>query len=414
MKKTLVRKHNDGQGNAGAVLQPGEMNREEALARALALVPSLRLRAEQCLLDRCVPDETIEELKRSGLLRLLQPKKYGGHEMPWDVFCEVIQILASGCGSQAWVYRVLGDHAQMIGIFPERAQEEVWGDDKDAIASSSFPPIGLAIAVKGGYRFSGKHSFSSGIDHAQWVICGGLAETSDGKRVRNYFLVRKDDGVVIDDWYVNGLEGTGSKGFEVKDVFVPGHRVLNWMDASLGKGPGGRVNSAPIFRLPRGGYTTSAFSALAVGMAKEMLEDWLDLMAQRRSGGKQVAALESTQITAAEAGCAIAAAEALYLTTIREAMSDLETDGSLAAGRASIVRSHVAYACRVVLKTVYHLHTAMGSSAVYSGNPIERRFRNILVGLQHIGVNWPRAAGSYGVQLLHDHGADLVETRLSD
>lgn len=409
-----MHKQKDAQENAAAALHVGEMNRKEALARATELVPSLRSRADQCVRDRRVPDETIEELKRSDLLCLLQPKKYGGHEMHWDVFCEVIQILASACGSQAWVYRVLADHAQMIGIFPVGAQEEVWADDKDAIASSSFAPVGRAVTVQDGYRFSGKHNFSSGIDHAQWVICGGLAETSDGKCVQSYFLVRKDEGVVIDDWYVNGLEGTGSKSFEVKDVFVPGHRVLNWMDASLGKGPGGRVNPAPIFRLPRGGYTTSAFSALAVGMAKGMLADWLDLTAVRRSEGKPIAKLESTQLIAAEATSEIAAAETLYLTTIREAMKDLEAEGSLVPERASVTRSHMAYACQLVLSAVNRLHVAMGSSAVYSGNPIERQFRNIQVGLQHIGVNWPRAASICGAQLLRDHGADLPDARLND
>jgi hypothetical protein len=56
----------------------------------------------------------------------------------------------------------------------------------------------------------------------------------------------------------------------------------------------------------------------------------------------------------------------------------------------------------------------MGSSAVYSGSPIERQYRNILVGLQHIGVNWPRAAAGYGVNLLREHGADIPSLQAKD
>jgi 3-hydroxy-9,10-secoandrosta-1,3,5(10)-triene-9,17-dione monooxygenase len=403
--------------NRDAAMEPvaaGDMTREKALSRAQALVPFLQERSDECVQDRRVPDKTIHDFMRSGLLRLLQPKKYGGHEMGWDVFCEVIQILASGCGSQGWVYRVLGDHAQMIGIFPEAAQEEVWGDNQDAIASSSFAPVGKAVSVKNGVRFSGQHRFSSGIDHAQWVICGGLLETSSGKHQPNYFLVRKDEGSVIDDWYVNGLGGTGSKGFEIEEVFIPNHRILNWVEASHGKGPGGKIHSAPIFRLPRGGYTTSGFSALAVGMAQGMLSDWLSLTATRRSEGKPMSPLESTQIIAAAAASEISAAEALYLTTIQHAMRDLEAEGSLPLSRTAVTRAHMAQACQLVLKAVNRLHETMGSSAVYSGSSIERQYRDIQVGLQHIGVNWPRAASAYGIQLFREHGADLPEASIND
>ena len=104
MTETTTPKYGDDQRKVGAALQFGKMNRKEVLLRAIALVPSLRSRAEQCVRDRRVCDATIDDLKRTGLLRLLQPKKYGGYEMSWDVFCEVIQILASGCGNQGWVW----------------------------------------------------------------------------------------------------------------------------------------------------------------------------------------------------------------------------------------------------------------------------------------------------------------------
>ena len=58
----------------------GDMTREKALSRAQALVPFLQERSDECVQDRRVPDKTIHDFMRSGLLRLLQPKKYGGHE----------------------------------------------------------------------------------------------------------------------------------------------------------------------------------------------------------------------------------------------------------------------------------------------------------------------------------------------
>ena len=50
---------------------------EELLARAEALIPVLRERAARAEELRRLPDETIEDLHKSGLFRVLQPKRVG-------------------------------------------------------------------------------------------------------------------------------------------------------------------------------------------------------------------------------------------------------------------------------------------------------------------------------------------------
>ncbi len=347
-----------------------------------------------------MPKETIRDMKDRGLLRMMQPKRYGGSELGWDIFCEVVQVLATGCGSQAWVFRVLADHAKMVGTFPAQAQEEVWGDDIDTLVSSSFGPVGRAKPVGNGYLLSGKYTFSSGIDHADWIICGAITEQQDGEGEKpSYFLVPKSDVAVIDDWFVSGLEGSGSKSFHITKALVPAHRVLDWNAASLGKGPGTKVNNAPIFRLPRGGYTTSAFAALAVGMAQGMYQDWLALTSKRKSEGKPVASLESMQMVAGGVAAELAAAQTLYLSTIRESMRMVEAGIDMPPERAVMTRCQVSYACQLAESAAHRMRDAMGSSAVYK-NPLERQFRNLLAGLQHVAVNWPRASAAWGAHLL--------------
>jgi 3-hydroxy-9,10-secoandrosta-1,3,5(10)-triene-9,17-dione monooxygenase len=96
--------------------------REEILQRAEALVPVLAERATRCEELRRCPEETIADLDAVDLLRICRPARFGGDEQGWDVLCEVDQILARGCASQAWVQSVFNDHSQLLGSFPLAAQ----------------------------------------------------------------------------------------------------------------------------------------------------------------------------------------------------------------------------------------------------------------------------------------------------
>ncbi len=372
--------------------------REDLLDRARELAPILRERGPQCDADRVVPVETIEDYKRLGLVRMAMPKRYGGYELGWDVLCEVTQVLAAACGSQAWIQRVFADHAQMVCTFPEQVQDDVWGKDHDVMVSASFDPVGRAKRVDGGYIFNGRHGFSSGVDHASWMICGGFI--MDGKELDgpHFFLIPKTEATIIDDWTVIGLAGTGSKSFEIaKDTFVPEHRFLDGGLARIGKGPGCKVNTAALYRTPRGGVTSTGFSSLCVGMAKGMMEDWYILTRTRKSRGVPVGKSEGVQVLAADCHAKIDAAEALYLNTIRDVMERLERDETLIELDLATARRNVAYACLTSLEAGTRLFNAAGGRQLYEGSVLERQFRNLIGGATHHGVNWERAAQMFGV-----------------
>src|SRR5690606_11962744 len=81
-----------------------------------------------------------------------------------------------------------------------------------------------------GFIFNGEWQFSSGTDHCQWVVIGGVVADADGTPnradVRHFILPRGDYEILHDTWEVMGLKGTGSKHLRVKDAFVPDYRVL--------------------------------------------------------------------------------------------------------------------------------------------------------------------------------------------
>src|SRR5713101_965128 len=195
----------------------------ELLARAEALVPVLRERAGRTEELRRLPDETLDELHRTGLFRILQPKRVGGSELPFRSIVELVAVIGRGCGSTAWVLANLAAHHWLLGMWSPEAQDEIWGQSPDnLIGSALIFPRGRARPVDGGYRLTGRWPFSSGVDPAAWNLIGAItSDEESGLSEPRIFLLPSSDYTIIDTWHVIGLGGTGSKDVAAEDVFVP-------------------------------------------------------------------------------------------------------------------------------------------------------------------------------------------------
>ena len=285
------------------------MTLDEALARARALVPALRERAPRAEELRRIPDESVAELKRSGLMRLMQPKRVGGSECDWVAMIDVSSELARGCGSTAWNWANWAVHHWMLALWPRRCQDEVWGEDPSVLIASAilFPP-GKAARVAGGYRLSGRWPFSSGIDASAWDMMGAVVEGTGELRM---FVVPREDYRVIDNWHVLGLRGTGSKDVECKDVFVAEHRTLT-VDATKGGAiyPGAADNPGAIFRIPLFAALPHMLIGIPLGIAQGAYEIFLEGLRARvsRYSGKSLADMTAVQMKVAEASACIDAA----------------------------------------------------------------------------------------------------------
>ena len=374
-------------------------------ARADALRPILGARAAEAEAARRVPQESVADFREAGLIRMTQPERFGGHAMGWDVLCEVSRRLTRADGAQGWVHAIMADHNQMLGTFPLQAQEVVWGENSEAVMSASFDPKGIATPVEGGYTFSGRFGFASGIDHADWLICGGFIvatdnEAGDKRDGPHFFLLRRSDATIIDDWHTIGLEGTGSKSFEVNDVFVPDYAILRGEDARAGNGPGAAVNPGGVYRLPRGSLTPALFAAMTVGMAQGLLDRWLAYTAKRVSRGMKVAESPTSQMVAGECAAEIDAAEALNRDTITAAMRVLDAGDTLSDEEMLRAKRNSAWACRTALNAGTRLFNTAGGNAIFRGSPVERDYRNLLASASHHIVNWEVSAIDSGAAML--------------
>ena len=383
-----------------ATTRPG---REDLIARAEALAPILAERSAACEAAREAPAETVRDYMDLGLLRICQPKRYGGYELGYDVMCEVTQALARGCGSQAWVHMVLADNPLKLSAFSLEAQDEVWGANSAARICVAVAAVGKAKRVAGGVIWNATHGFSSGVDHADWVICGGNI-IEEGKATVGCFVVMPTSEIeIIDDWHSVGLAGSGSKSFSVKDVFVPDHRVLMKKDYDAGTSPGTLFYTSPISKLPRGGVSAVSYTAVCVGVAEGFLENYLAFTGPRKSRGAPVADGVGVQMGVGLASAEIEAASRMYLGAVRETMQTLERGEDVTKLMSVQGKRNAAYACQLATNAVQKLFNAAGGRALYTDNVLQRQFRDCFAAAAHHSVVWDGAAADYGKYVLSLH-----------
>jgi 3-hydroxy-9,10-secoandrosta-1,3,5(10)-triene-9,17-dione monooxygenase len=372
------------------------------IEEAIKLGPQIRELSNEGTRLRRLPDATWKLLLDSGLLRGLQPSRWGGGEThPAEHFSAVSEI-ARADGSAGWVAGVVGVHPWQLALFPKEAQQEVWGDNPTVMHSSSYAPTGKAEKVKGGYQLSGRWSFSSGCDHCGWVNLGAIAggREIDGAQLpdlRSFLLPRRDYSI-DDNWHVAGLCGTGSKDIVVEQAFVPEHRTQSHWDYTLGlELPGWEINPSPLYRLPFTVVFNNALTACVLGASHGFLETWMEANRGRKTGIGGVASEDPfMQKLLTETGYAIDAG-LLVLRRDMDELIDAATAGTnLSLLRRAAMRYHACRSAQLASRAVDRLYEASSGKAIFLDHPIQRRYQDIKAMLGHAYLNVDQPARIHG------------------
>ena len=362
---------------------------DELVTRARAMIPALKARARQCVAERNVPEETVAELKEAGFFRILQPRRYGGYEMHPNVFFNVQKIIAEGCMSTGWMYGVVGCHPFELALFDDQAQREVWGDDPDMLASSSYQPVGKVERVEGGFRLSGHWGFSTGSLHCGWVLLGAMvppAEEGAPPDMRTFLLPREDYAIYDDSWHVFGLQGTGSHDIIVDRAFVPEYRTHRALDGFLCRNPGQQVNEAPMFALPWAQVFTRSVSTAAFGGARAAINAAMKIMEDRISTNTGKASKEDPALHAA-----IAAAHAQSLEmelTLQASFEDLlamaERGEEIPLAKRALYTYQSSTVVRRLARLVDDMVQLLGGRAIYTSSEIIQPWLDLNAARAHV------------------------------
>jgi 3-hydroxy-9,10-secoandrosta-1,3,5(10)-triene-9,17-dione monooxygenase len=369
-------------------------NQAELVARAKALLPGLYERARIAEERRRLSDDTVREFRAAEFHKILQPRRFGGFELGFDTAAEVIRMLATACGSSGWLANLFIVHNWQIGLFPIQAQEDYWADGSDQVCSTaSFATHSEMKEVDGGFRLSGRWKFSSGCDFAGWFIILKPSPTC-----MDWLLVPRSDLNIVDDWFVSGLSGTGSKDLILDDIFVPEHRRLSITDLATGNTPGGKAHGIPLARLPFVLPAVWGIPPALVGMANGMAEEVRRTLIGKKAlfSGELQAERVANQMKLTEAMTDIHAAELIMRHRLSELMRWGEEGAPPSTLDALSSQRDASYVSRLMGKVANNLALMSGATSINLSNPIQRYQRDINAGVTHVSLVWEEAAENYG------------------
>ena len=381
----------------------------ELIERARAMAPRLAERARAAEDASMVPHETVAEMQAAGFFKVLQPKRWGGYEMDPRVFYTVQMALAEGCMATAWIYGVIGVHNWQIPLFPEQAQIDVWGQDPTTLTASTYMPTGKAEPVDGGYRFSGRWSWSSGSQHCEWILLGGLLPKKDGSGALEHctFLLPKADFKIIENFDVLGLRATGSHDIEVTNAFVPEHRTHRTNDHSDAGCPGRAVNPGWLYRIPFTQVFQRAVSSACLGATDGAINSFRARCASfvGKHGAKTAEDVNS-QLAVSEAMMVTDQAKLVLYRNFQRIVDCAKNGTVMDVEERLMQRAQAAQVPKRCAEVVNEIMRACAAGGVFKTNPIERTFRDLHVARGHIANNTDTYARAHGAVMLGLPNAD--------
>src|SRR6201996_6210983 len=261
-------------------------SRNDPAARARELGPEILAAADEIERTRRIPAGLLERMHEFRLFRMVLPRSAGGDEVEPAVYVAALGEIARHDGSIGWD-TFTGNSSALIAPFLDPDVNRTIFSDPRTVVSWGPPNACRARAVEGGYRLTGKWDFSSGCRHANWMGAHGHVVEPDGSLRLNRFgrptgrtlLFPVEQATLIDTWHTIGLRGTASDSYSVDDLFVPEAFSTTREDPTL------RRERGPLYAFTMQGLYAAGVAAVALGIARAMLTEFVDLASRKAPRG---------------------------------------------------------------------------------------------------------------------------------
>jgi len=303
----------------------------------------------------------------------------------------VFEELAYADGSTGWSAMANMTSSAMAAIYTsDEAAKVMFNADGRGIHAGMLGPVGTARGDDDGFVGSGKYSFGSGCAHATWFGAGTQEVDADGAPLNDAIglpalrvvFLRPEQVVLRGNWDVLGLAGTGSYDYSVDEQFVAAGFSFPLLAAVPQRG-------GPTYNIGLFGIVASGHAGFALGVGSRALDELLAIVPTRkRMGGfTPVSEEQLFQHDFAMHDAALRAARA-YVFDVFGAAEAAALDGDAPSlVQQQRMRQATTYATRVAADAARFAYTWAGSSALRNGGTLQRCFRDIHAGTQHVYVD---------------------------
>ncbi len=369
----MTRSDPDSPGSAAAGI--------DYVERAQKLAPQIEVWADQAEADRRLPEPLLAALFDAGLFRLLLPRSLQGAELDPVTFVHVMEEVAKADASTAWCIGQTAGCSMIAAYLRPDVAAAIFARHPRALLAWGPGPDAKAVAVEGGYQVTGTWSFASGCRHATWLgghcpvyeADGRPRRRADGAPAARTMLFPVESARLIDVWQVGGLKATGTDAFTVSDLFVPHER------SAVRDDPTERLHRGPLYCFPIGCLYASGFAAVALGIARRMLDALIELARDKTPRGFKSTLRESAVIQSqvAQAEAQLGAARIFLVRSLEDIWRAVEPTGALTLEQRVRIRLASTYAIHQAKEVADVAHHAAGATSIFTASPFDRRFRDI-------------------------------------
>ena len=344
---------------------------DDQIAKARAMAPMIKEDGDEINRIRKVTPRIVAALKAGTFFRMLQPKFLGGLELKPSEFARVTETIASMDGSVGWITCQSNGCSMTAAYLDRKVAHEIFGSVDGIVAwGPAWGGAASARKTDGGYIINGTWRFASGSQNASHM---GAHIVIEGTKDLRTFLFPQSSVKMEDIWHTVGLRGTASNQYTAKDLFVPNERVI------FRDNPATCKEDGTLYKFTSGQLYSAGFAGVALGVARGIMKDFLDLPATKVARGASKPMRENNVVQSQYAVCEAKWRSARYMlhNTLDEVWQYVEQHGDMTMEQRALIRLSSTWAiqnARDVVNTLYH---AAGSTVIFEENPFERRLRDI-------------------------------------
>jgi indole-3-acetate monooxygenase len=361
------------------------------LDKARALRPLIEENAASAEADTTTTKVVVDALAEAELFWILVPKELGGAEAGIEDALAVFEELAYADGSTGWSTMANATSSAFAAIYTsDEAAKTMFNAGGRGIHAGMLGPVGIARVGDDGFVVNGRYQFGSGCAHASWFGAGTHEVDADGELLNDavglpalrVVFLRPEQVALRGNWDVLGLAGTGSYDYSVDDQFVAEGFSFPLLTAVPQRG--GATYNIGLF-----GIVASGHAGFALGVGSRALDELLTLAPTKQRMGQftTVADEQLFQHDFAMHDAALRAARAYVVDVFGSSEAAAMANGALSLVQQQRMRQATTYATRVAADAARFAYTWAGTSALRNGSTLQRCFRDIHAGTQHIYVD---------------------------